>query len=107
MIVKVEDIIIDNVMVNTLTYLKPCINLSKYKIERGDVVGNKLNRMKNIENYFERVFISPIKLEALRLYIPPQKRFAQNQMFYKIIDGRHRICYCILNNIEEIEATII
>lgn len=107
MIVSVQDIILDNVMVNTITHFEPSFNLSKYKVDRGHVVGNLLSRISSIQDYFGKVSLKPVKLEKLSLYIPPHKRGINKSDFYTIVDGRHRICYCILNNIEEIEATII
>lgn len=102
---NIKNISLDQVMVNTLNILKPDIDLSKFNvIYDKNILGTRLERMDNIN---EKSLNIPIKIKK-GTYIPPHFRDCNNEKYYyRVIDGRHRVVYSIINCFDIIEAELV
>ena len=111
--INIQQVLITQPIIDVALEINPILDIYDLSIAKDNSQnGFKLNRMENMMNadFDELLLKEPIVLKPV--YTEDGKRIGKKingklKPLYEIIDGRHRICRIILEQLTEIECIII
>ena len=116
--ILLKDIQLDKVMVNTLKYINPDIDIKDYQIDYASpVVGNRLDRIDSVlhtDKQLDPIVVETVITPEKQIYIPVNNRDKSGRKFYtvpektsyRVLNGRHRVVAAILKGHTTIKADI-